>query len=107
MHAWGSWDPVAPVKSTLVNLLTRFYDPTEGRIRLDGVDLRNYKLSNLRNQFSIVLQDPMLFSTTIAGNIAYGRPDAAREEIVKAAELANANDFIMRLPKGIRYADRG
>ena len=96
----GIVGPSGSGKSTLVNLLTRFYDPSEGRIRLDGVDLRNYKLSDLRNQFSIVPQDAMLFSTTIAGNIAYGRPNAIRQEIVDAAGLANAHDFIMRLPNG-------
>ena len=95
----GIVGPSGSGKSTLVNLLTRFYDPTEGRIRLDGVDLRNYKLSELRNQFSLVPQETMVFSTTIAGNIAYGRPDASREEIIEAAKMANAHDFISRLPK--------
>jgi ATP-binding cassette subfamily B protein len=87
-------------KSTLVNLLIRFYDPKEGRILLDNTDLRDFKLADLRNQFSIVLQDPLLFSTTISENISYGRPGAKFSEIVKAAEAANAHDFIENLPDG-------
>ncbi len=87
-------------KTTLVSLLTRFYDPTQGSIMLDGIDLRDYKLADLRNQFAIVLQDPVLFSTTIAENIAYGRPDARPEEIMEAARMANIHDFISSLPEG-------
>jgi ATP-binding cassette subfamily B protein len=87
-------------KSTLMGLLMRFYDPTDGQILLDGVDLRDYHLGDLRRQFGIVLQDPVLFSTTIAENIAYGRPDATREQIITAARLANAHDFISALPEG-------
>jgi ATP-binding cassette subfamily B protein len=87
-------------KTTLVSLLTRFYDPTAGQILLDGVDLRDYKLADLRNQFAIVLQEPVLFSTSIAENIAYGRPDAGDDEIVAAAKAANAHDFIVNLPQG-------
>ncbi len=79
----------------LVSLLTRFYDPTAGQILLDGVDLRDYRLADLRNQFAIVLQEPVLFSTSIAENIAYARPGASREEIVAAARAANAHDFIV------------
>ena len=87
-------------KTTLVSLLTRFYDPTAGEILLDGVDLRDYKLADLRNQFAIVLQEPVLFSTSIAENIAYARPGASEAEIVAAAKAANAHDFIVRLPQG-------
>jgi ATP-binding cassette subfamily B protein len=87
-------------KTTLVSLLTRFYDPTAGRILLDGVDLRDYKLADLRNQFALVLQEPVLFSTSIAENIAYGRPDASDDEIMAAAKAANAHDFIVNLPQG-------
>src|SRR5207253_9634493 len=87
-------------KTTMMNLLTRFYDPTSGRILLDGVDLRDYKLADLRNQFGIVLQDPVLFSTTIAENIAYARTRSTEEQIVEAAKLANAHDFISGLPQG-------
>jgi len=83
-------------KTTLVSLLTRFYDPTEGQILLDGVDLREYRLADLRDQFAIVLQDPVLFSTSIGENIAYGRPGASDEEIVAAARAAGAHDFIVR-----------
>jgi ATP-binding cassette subfamily B protein len=85
-------------KTTLVNLLCRFYDPVAGQILLDGIDLRDYRLSDLRKQFAIVLQDPVLFSTTVAENIAYARPDAADNEIIAAAKAANAHEFIMRLP---------
>ena len=87
-------------KSTLISLLTRFYDPTVGQILIDGGDLRDYKLQDLRNQFAIVLQEPVLFSTSIAENIAYARPQATQEEIREAAKLANAHDFITRLPNG-------
>ncbi len=89
-------------KTTLIGLLTRFDDPVSGRIFLDGVDLREYRLADLRRQFSIVLQDPMLFSASIAENIAYGRPEAPESEIVDAARAANAHDFITRLPEGYR-----
>ena len=87
-------------KSTLVSLLMRFYDPSAGRILLDGVDLRDYKIADLRNQFAIVLQEPLLFSTSIAENIAYGRPGASFHDIVEAARVANAHDFIRALPDG-------
>jgi ATP-binding cassette, subfamily B, bacterial len=87
-------------KTTLVSLLTRFYDPTAGQILLDGVDLREYKLADLRNQFAIVLQEPVLFSSSIAENIAYARPDASEEKIKEAAKAANANEFIVSLPNG-------
>jgi ATP-binding cassette subfamily B protein len=87
-------------KSTLVSLLTRFYDPTAGRILLDGVDLCDYKLADLRNQFAIVLQETVLFSTSIAENIAYANPGASFDDIVAAAKAANAHDFIARLPDG-------
>jgi ATP-binding cassette subfamily B protein len=87
-------------KSTLMSLLTRFYDPTDGAILLDGVDLREYRLADLRNQFAIVLQEPVLFSTTIAENIAYAQPGADAEQIAAAAMAANAHDFIVALPDG-------
>jgi ATP-binding cassette subfamily B protein len=87
-------------KTTLVSLLTRLYDPSAGRILLDGVDLRDYKLTDLRNQFAIVLQEPVLFSTSIAENIAYARADASEAEIVEAAKAANAHEFILSLPEG-------
>ncbi len=87
-------------KTTLVSLLPRFYDPVEGAVLLDGVDLREYRLTDLRRQFAIVLQEPLLFSTTIAENIAYARPDASPREIEDAARAANAHDFIRQLPNG-------
>jgi ATP-binding cassette, subfamily B, bacterial len=87
-------------KTTLVSLLTRFYDPTSGQITLEGVDLRDYKIADLRKQFAIVLQDPVLFSTSIAENIAYANPDATYEEIVAAARAANAHEFTSNLPEG-------
>jgi ATP-binding cassette subfamily B protein len=87
-------------KSTLMSLLVRFYDPHEGSIAVDGIDIRDIKLHSLRDQISVVLQDPLLFSGTIAENIRYGRLDATREEIEAAARAANAHDFIGRLPQG-------
>jgi ATP-binding cassette subfamily B protein len=87
-------------KTTLLSLLTRLYDPTSGAILLDGADLRDYRLADLRNQFAIVLQEPVLFSTTIAENIAYARPEVTEEDIVHAAKLADAHDFIVQLPQG-------
>ena len=87
-------------KTTLMSLLMRFYDPTAGQILLDGADLRDYRLSDLRSQFGIVLQEPVLFSNSIADNIAYGGPDAGEEAIIAAARAANAHDFIEALPNG-------
>jgi ATP-binding cassette subfamily B protein len=96
-------------KTTLVSLLLRFYDPTSGAVLLDGVDLKDYRLADLRNQFALVLQEPVLFSTTIAENIAYGRPGADLDTIVQAARAANAHDFIAALPDGYqtRVGERG
>jgi ABC-type multidrug transport system fused ATPase/permease subunit len=87
-------------KSTVASLIPRFYDATEGRILVDGVDVRDYKLQPLRDQIGLVLQDTVLFRGTIADNIAYGRPGATREEVVAAAKLANADEFIAKMPKG-------
>jgi ATP-binding cassette subfamily B protein len=87
-------------KTTLVSLVSRFYDPSQGQIRLDEVDLRDYRLDDLRNQFAIVLQEPVLFSTSILDNIAYARPQASETEIIAAAKAANAHDFITALPDG-------
>ena len=87
-------------KTTLVGLLTRFYDPTAGAILLDGMDLRDYRLADLRDQFAIVLQEPVLFSTSIGENIAYGRPGASDLDIVRAAKAAGAHEFIGSLPHG-------
>src|SRR5881396_3253109 len=87
-------------KSTLISVLTRFYDPTAGSILLDGKDLRDYRLADLRNQFAIVLQEPVLFSASIAENIAYAKPGATKDELIAAAQAANAHEFIMRFPHG-------
>ena len=87
-------------KTTLVSLLLRFYDPTVGQILLAGVDLRDYRLADLRNQCAFVPQDPVLFSTSIAENIAYARPEATYEEIVAAAKTARAHEFITVFPRG-------
>lgn len=87
-------------KSTLVNLICRFYDVSEGSIRVDGVDIRSLAIADFRRHIGLVLQEPFLFFGTIADNIAYGKPDASREEIVAAARAAHAHEFILRLPQG-------
>jgi ATP-binding cassette subfamily B protein/subfamily B ATP-binding cassette protein MsbA len=96
----GIVGPTGAGKSTLVSLLPRFYVPKDGRVLLDGIDISHLKIKSLREQISIVLQEPLLFSDTIAGNIRYGRLDATDEEVVEAAKAANAHDFIIRLPQG-------
>ena len=87
-------------KSTLVSLLMRFYDPTSGRVLLDGTDVTDLRLDHLRDQFSIVLQEPVLFSTSIGENIAYSKPGATIQQIIDAATAANADDFIRQFPQG-------
>jgi subfamily B ATP-binding cassette protein MsbA len=87
-------------KSTLVSLIPRFYDPSSGSVLIDGVDVRDYKLQRLRDRMGFVLQDTVLFHATIRENIAYGRPDASEEQIVEAAKLANAHEFIAQMPDG-------
>ena len=87
-------------KSTIVNLICRFYEPTEGRILIDGVDYRQRSLLWLQSHLGYVLQQPHMFSGTIRDNICYGKPDATDDEVVKAAKLANAHAFIEKLPKG-------
>jgi ATP-binding cassette subfamily B protein len=87
-------------KSTLVNLMCRFYDLSEGRIALDGVDIKQLKVANYRSHIGLVLQEPFLFFGTIADNIAYGMPDATREQVVAAARAAHAHEFILRMPQG-------
>ncbi|SPR99241.1 cyanophycin metabolism-associated ABC transporter [Cupriavidus taiwanensis] len=87
-------------KSTLVNLICRFYDVSEGAIRVDGVDIRSLPVSEYRRHIGLVLQEPFLFFGTIADNIAYGKPDATRDEIIAAARAAHAHEFILRLPHG-------
>lgn len=92
--------PTGAGKTTLASLLVRFYDPQNGAIKIDGRDIRWLKLQSLRNQLSLVLQEPMLFSGSISDNIRYGRLGASLDEIVEAAKAANAHDFIERLPDG-------
>jgi ATP-binding cassette, subfamily B, bacterial len=91
--------PTGAGKTTLVSLIPRFYDPSQGRILFDGRDSRDFTLKSLREHVSVVLQEPLLFSGTIAQNIRYGRLEATAEEVMAAAKSANAHDFIMRLPK--------
>jgi len=92
--------PTGGGKSTLVSLIARFFDPWQGRVSIDGVDVRHADLASVRAQVGLVLQDPLLLPLSVAENIAYGRPDASEEEIVAAAVAANAHDFIERLPQG-------
>ena len=93
-------------KTTLCSLIPRFYDVTEGAIRIDGIDIRDMKQKDLRNQIGIVQQDVYLFAGTILDNIRYGKPDATDEEVVEAAKRANAHEFIMSFPEGY-HADIG
>ncbi len=92
--------PTGSGKSSIINLLPRFYDPTSGRITIDGYDIRRVQLSSLRDQIGIVLQETTLFATTLRENIAFGRPDATEAEIIAAAQAAQAHDFIMATPHG-------
>jgi subfamily B ATP-binding cassette protein MsbA len=96
----GVVGPTGSGKSTVVSLIPRFYDPTSGAVKIDGRDVRDYKVNPLREQIGYVLQDTVLFRGTILENIAFGRPNATRDEIVAAAQLANADEFIARMPKG-------
>ena len=87
-------------KSTVINLLLRFFDPWQGRVLIDGQDIRQFTLKSLRTQMSVVLQEPILLRRTIRENIAYGKPQASMQEIVEAAQTAQAHDFILKLPQG-------
>ena len=87
-------------KSTIVSLIARFYDPTSGRVLIDGIDISDFTLDGLRKQLGFVLQDTVLFYGSVRENIAYGRPDASEEEILEAAKTANADEFISRMPHG-------
>ncbi len=101
--------PTGSGKSTLVDLILRFYDPTQGAISIDGTDIKTVTLESLLSQIAIVSQDPFLFDTTIKNNLLYGRPDATQEEIEEAARAANIHDFIVSLPEGYEtmIGDRG
>ncbi len=105
----GVLGPTGAGKSTLVSLLTRFYEAEGGSIQVDGVDVREYRLADLRRQFAIVPQDPVLFSTSIADNIAFSQPNVADEAIIEAAKAAKAHEFICALPQGYLtpVGDRG
>jgi len=92
--------PSGAGKTTLVNLVPRFYDVTEGAVRIDGKDVRDIRLSSLRESISIVAQDTFLFNDTVFDNIAYGRPDAKEDDVYDAARTALADEFVLRLPKG-------
>ncbi|MCZ7669869.1 MAG: ATP-binding cassette domain-containing protein [Chloroflexi bacterium] len=92
--------PTGAGKTTIINLLPRFWDVSQGRLTIDGIDVRDVTRSSLREQMGIVLQDSFLFSDTVLNNIRYGQPDASDEEVMAAAKLARAHDFIERLPEG-------
>jgi subfamily B ATP-binding cassette protein MsbA len=105
----GIVGPTGSGKSTVVSLIPRFYDTTAGVVTIDGTDIRDYTIAGLRRHIGFVLQDTVLFSGTVAENIAYGKPDATPDEIVRAAELANAREFIEQMPQGFdtMVGDRG
>jgi subfamily B ATP-binding cassette protein MsbA len=90
--------PTGAGKTTIISLIPRFYDPSSGVVRIDGLDIRKVKLRSIRQQISFVLQETLLFQGPIWHNIAYGKPEATREEILRAAELANASEFIEKMP---------
>ena len=92
--------PTGEGKSTIISLVARFYHPLSGYVKIDGEDVRNFKLKSLRQQISFVLQETLLFRAPIWQNIAYGKPEATSDEIIRAARLANADEFIMRTPEG-------
>src|SRR5439155_19475361 len=92
--------PTGAGKSSLVNLIARFYDPQQGRVLIDGMDVRDATLASIRTQVAFVFQETYLFSDTVAANIAYGRPGVTKGEIEAAARLAQAHEFIEQLPKG-------
>jgi len=105
----GVVGPTGGGKSTIMSLIPRFYDPSAGKVLVDGIDVRDYRLQSLRNQIGYVLQETVLFRGTVRDNIAYGRVGATDEEIIEAAKLANADEFISRMPNGYQslVGDRG
>jgi subfamily B ATP-binding cassette protein MsbA len=92
--------PTGAGKSTIISLIPRFYDPDSGTVKIDGRDVRQYRQKSIRDQVSFVLQETVLFHATVWRNIAYGKPDASREEILRASQLANAHEFIEKMPEG-------
>jgi ATP-binding cassette subfamily B protein len=101
--------PTGAGKTTIISLIPRFYDPTSGEVRVDGADVRKFQMHSLRQQMSFVLQETLLFHAPIWNNIAYGKPGASRAEILRAAEMANAHEFIEKMPQGYdtRIGERG
>ena len=93
--------PTGVGKTTLINLLMRFYDVTGGAILIDGIDIRHMKRKDLRSKFGMVLQDTWLFKGTIRDNIAYGKDDATDADVIRAAKIANVHHFIKTLPEGM------
>ncbi|MGA2132114.1 MAG: ABC transporter ATP-binding protein [Bryobacteraceae bacterium] len=92
--------PTGAGKTTIISMIPRFYDPTSGVVRIDGADIRRFRMQSLRRQMSFVLQETLLFHAPVWNNIAYGRPGASRADILRAAEMANANEFIEKMPQG-------
>jgi subfamily B ATP-binding cassette protein MsbA len=92
--------PTGAGKTTIISMISRFYDPVSGAVRIDGMDIRRYQQRSLREQISVVLQETVLFQGSVWHNIAYGKPGATRTEIMRAAELANASEFIEKMPRG-------
>jgi len=92
--------PTGGGKSTIISLVARFYDPVSGEVKIDGTNIRNYTMKSLRQQLSFVLQETLLFNAPVWQNIAYGRPEASRRDIIEAAKLANAHEFIEEMPEG-------
>jgi ABC-type multidrug transport system fused ATPase/permease subunit len=100
LHSMILWGPPGSGKTTLASLIPRFYDVDRGSVTVDGQDVRNVTLTSLRRVIGVIPQDPFLFSATVRENLAFGRPDATEEELVHAAKLAQAHEFIERLPDG-------
>jgi subfamily B ATP-binding cassette protein MsbA len=92
--------PTGAGKTTIISLIPRFYDPLRGAVRIDGTDVRRFRQRSLRQQISFVLQETLLFRAPVWHNIAYGKPEATRDEIIRAARLANAHEFIEQMPEG-------
>jgi len=99
--------PSGAGKTTVVNLLPRFYEVSKGRITIDGIDIRKIKIKSLRKHIGIVTQETFLFNDTVENNIKYGSLEKTREEVIEAAKAANAHDFIMRLPNGYELLASG
>src|SRR3954454_8462689 len=99
-HVAALVGPTGAGKSTIISLIPRFYDPVSGVVKIDGTDVKRFQQKSVRQQISFVLQETVLFHGSIWSNIAYGKPDASKDEIMHAAELANASEFIDKMPEG-------